>query len=154
MRVVIEGFELPGGRFCDRDGVPFDGVHVGVQVGREPCDLVSGDAASARWELDVEVVAGNDGGLDFRGPAVHGNRGDRFLYITWGRVEDGVFEMFRRAKLVLNAIDPQLVAAAASPGRSLVGTVRLTDERGGPRCARVDPPDLLWSVDPWLALSE
>jgi len=36
VRVVIEGFDLPGARFCDRDGAVFDGVHVGVQVGREP----------------------------------------------------------------------------------------------------------------------
>ncbi len=146
MRVVIEGFELPGRRFCDRDGVPFDGVHVGVQIGQEACGLVSGDATSARWELDVQVLAGDDGGLDFRGPAVHGKRGDRFFYLTWGRVDHGAFEMFRRAKLLLNTIDPELVSAAAWGGRSLVGKVRLTDERGGPRCARVLAPDLRWAV--------
>jgi hypothetical protein len=61
-------------------------------------------------------------------------------------VHEGVFDMFRRAKLTLNAVDPQLVASAAE-GRSLVGTVRLTDDRGGPRCARVDAPDLVWRVD-------
>ena len=146
MRVVIEGFDLPGAQFCDRDGAVFDGVHVGVQVGREPFDLVSGDAASARWQLDVDVVRGPHGELDFRGPAVHGRRGDRFLYLTWGRVHDGSFDMFRRAKLMLHAVDPQLVASAAA-GRSLVGTVRLTDDLGGPRCARVDEPDLVWRVD-------
>jgi hypothetical protein len=54
--------------------------------------------------------------------------------------------MFRRAKLVLNAVDPQFVAPATA-GRSLVGTVRLTDARGGPRCARVDAPHLVWRVD-------
>lgn len=135
MRVVIEGFDLPGARFCDRDGAVFDGVHVGVQVGREPFDLVSGDAASARWQLDVDVVRGGNGELDFRGPSVHGRRGERFLYLTWGRVHDGIFEMFRRAKLILSAVDPRLVASAAD-GRSLIGTIRLTDDRGGPRCPR------------------
>jgi len=54
--------------------------------------------------------------------------------------------MFRRAKLMLRDVDPQLVARAVE-GRSLVGTVRLTDARGGPRCARVDGPDLVWRVD-------
>ena len=143
---MIEGFDLPGARFCDRDGAVFDGVHVGVQVGREPFDLVSGDATSAQWQLDVDVVRGGDGELDFRGPAVHGRRGDRFLYLTWGRVHGGGFDMFRRAKLMLGAVDPQLLARAVQ-GRSLVGRVRLTDDRGGPRCARVECPDLVWRVD-------
>lgn len=146
MRVVIEGVDLPGAQFCDRDGAVFEGVHVGVQVGREPSDLVSGGAPSARWELDVDVVRDRDGELDFRGSAVHGRRGDRFLYLTWGRVHEDNFDMFRRAKLMLRDVDPQLVASAAE-GRSLVGTVRLTDARGGPRCARVDGPDLVWRVD-------
>ncbi len=148
MRVVgIEGFDLPGGRFCDRDGEPFDGVHVGVQVEREACDLVSGDAKSSRWELSIRVVADDDGGLDFRGPAVHGKRGDRFLYVTWGRVDGDTFEMFRQAKLMLNTIDPEVVAAAEWGRQSLVARVRLTDACGGPRCARVDPPDVVWSTN-------
>ena len=89
---------------------------------------MSGDADSARWELDIDVVRGGDGELDFKGRAVHGKHGDRFLYLTWGRLHDGTFDMFRRAKLMLNAVDPQLLAGAAE-GRSLVATVRLTDAR-------------------------
>jgi hypothetical protein len=146
VRVVVEGFDLPGRRFCDAEGNPLEDVRVGVQLGREPHDVVPGDAASARWELDVRVVTGPDRTLDFRGPAVQGKRGDRFLYLTWGNVVDGRFEMFRRAKLMLNRIDPGLVTEAEQHERRLVGTVRLTDQRGGPRCGRVDPPDLEWSV--------
>jgi hypothetical protein len=58
VRVLIEGFDLPGRKFGDPDGNPLDDVHVGVQVGREPHELVAGDAAGARWELDVSVVTG------------------------------------------------------------------------------------------------
>ena len=146
MRVVIEGFELPGRRFCSPDGTPVTNVHVGVQIGAHPSDLVSGDAKDARWELDVIVDQQPDGSFDFRGPVVHGRRGDRFLYLTWGDVdESGGFEMFRRAKLMLDRIDPKLVAAAVRTARPIVGTIRLTDHRGGPRCARVDPPDLTWA---------
>ena len=44
--------------------------------------------------------------MDFKGPAVHGERGDRFLYLTWGDVDDYAhFRRFRRAKLMLNRID-------------------------------------------------
>jgi len=147
MRVVIEGFELPGRSFCAADGRPVTNVHVGVQIRADPSDLVSGDARVARWELNVIVDDRPDTGFDFRGPAVHGRRGDRFLYLTWGNVDDlGKFEMFRRAKLMLDRIDPKLVAVAERQALPLIGSIRLTDDRGGPRCARVDPPDLTWVV--------
>jgi hypothetical protein len=147
MRVVIEGFDLPGRRFCDPDGSPLTNVHVGVQIGADPSGLVSGDASEARWELDVMVEKRADGTFDFRGPAVHGRRGDRVLYLTWGNVDEGGgFHMFRRAKLMLDRIDPKLVATAERQTLPLIGTIRLTDHRGGPRCARVDPPDLTWAI--------
>lgn len=148
MRVVVVGTDLPGRTFHDGDGVPVDKVHVGVQVGRDPVDLVRGDAPEARWSLDVRVVTADDGGLDCRGPAVHGRRGERFLYLTWGDVQPGgTFAMFRRAKLVLERVDPALVRRAAAGGGALTATVRLADGCGGPRCARVDPPALRGTVE-------
>jgi hypothetical protein len=147
MRVVIEGYELPGRRFCAPDGSPLLNVHVGVQVKADPSDLVRGDASAARWELDVIVSQQPDSTFDFRGPAVHGRRGDRFLYLTWGNVDDADrFQMFRRAKLMLDRIDPTLVATAEHQARPLVGNVRLTDQWGGPRCARIESPDLSWTL--------
>ena len=87
------------------------------------------------------------GHLDFKGPCVQGKRGQRFVYLTWGDVApDGSFQMFRRAKLMLDAIDPDLVRAAEAQDRPLVAQVHLTDQGGGPRCARVDPPALSWSL--------
>ena len=145
MRVVITGVNLPGRTFCRPDGSPLENVHVGVQVRRDPSELVRADAAEAHWELDVDTVR-TDAGLDFRGSAVQGKRGERFLYLTWGEVHaDGTFEMFRRAKLMLNRIDPDLVASAVDAG-CLAATVDLTGRGGGPRCARVDPPAVVWSV--------
>ena len=147
MRVVITGVNLPGRGFCRTDGSEMQNVHVGVQLRRDPAQLVRGDATEARWELDVDVVD-KDGLLDFRGPAVQGKRGERFIYLTWGNVDaTNGFEMFRRAKLMLDRIDPELIESAARDGH-LAATVDLTDDRGGPRCARVDPPALAWSVPP------
>ena len=147
MHVVIEGQDLPGRTFCDPDGSPLNDVRVGIQVRTEPEGLVAGDEPSARWDIEVNVIVDTNGELDFRGPAVHGKRGDRFLYLTWGNITDqGKFEMFRRAKLMLNRVDPELVRTADDEERSLVGTIRLSDCHGAPRCARVDPPDLLWSL--------
>ena len=142
---MIEGHHLPGRSFRS-DGVLLENVHVGPQIGRDPAEIVPGDSPSARWELEVRVVE-VDGGRDFRGAAVQGKRGDRFLYLTWGDVDAlGHFAMFRRAKLMLDRIGPDLIDAAVVPGATLVASVRLTDDHGCPRCARVDPPAVEWSV--------
>ena len=49
---------------------------------REPAHLVPGDAEHARWDLEIQVVPGEV--RDFRGPAVQGRRGARFVYLTVG----------------------------------------------------------------------
>ena len=101
MRLVIRGRDLPGAA-CPG----YDRIGVGLQVRSDPVGVVVGNAADARWETDVTVA-----GDDFRGPAVHGKRGERFVYLTWGDLSGGGFEMFRRAKLMLSRVDPALVAA-------------------------------------------
>jgi hypothetical protein len=137
VRLRIEGHHLPGRR-CG----PYDEVHVALQVGRDPVDLVTGDAASAAWETDLTVVPSDgDEPPDVRGPAVQGRRGERFTYLTWGSTAGGGFEMFRRAKLMLDEV-PALVGDG--PGQ-VTARVHLTDEAGMPRCARLRPPAVEWS---------
>ncbi|WP_101950044.1 DUF5990 family protein [Mycobacterium sp. 3519A] len=136
MLLQIEGYHLPG-RVWQSGHECYDNVHVGIQVGKQPSDLVRGDVGSASWSLPIEVVT-VDGGLDFRGAAVQGRRGDRFVYLTWGTVDDGgSFAMFRRAKLMLADLAPLIGAATR-----VIARVDLTDDRGGPRCARLKPPAL------------
>ena len=140
MRVRIDGYRLPGRTFCECRN-----VHVALQVRQGPEGLTPGDAPAAAWDLDVALVV-DEQGARLPWPAVHGKRGERFLYLTWGDVgDDGSFEMFRRAKLMLNRVDPALVRDGQREV-PLVATVELTDGRGGPRCARVDPPAIAWSV--------
>lgn len=147
MRLVVLGVGLPGRVFRGPDGRLFADVHVGVQIRDTAADLVAGDAAAARWELDVRVHAEPGGGFEFAGQAVHGRRGERFVYLSWGNVTaGGHFERFRRAKLMLSRVEPALVGAALAGDAGLVATVELADERGGPRCARVDPPAISWSA--------
>ena len=129
MRLRIEGHHLPG-LSCGA----YDDVHVALQVRDVAEGLVPGDSASARWETDVQVVDGPDG-RDFRGPAVHGRRGERFVYLAWGSARDGSFAMFRRAKLML---------ADAPAAEHVTAAVDLTDEWGMPRCARLKAPALQW----------
>jgi hypothetical protein len=144
VRIVIEGRDLPGRRF-DSAGVRMENVHVGVQLGKEPVGLVRGDMASARWEVDVLPLVDDVGRIDLRGPAVQGKRGERFLYLTWGDVgPDGSFAMFRRAKLMVSDIDRGLLEAAVDTDGQLVAMIGLTDDCGGPLCARVRPPVIRW----------
>src|SRR5258707_7722563 len=83
----IVGRRLPGASWSGRHG-----IHVGGQRGAEVVGLVIGDAADAVFDIDLEVVADTDGEPDFRGPYVHGRRGERFLYLSWGEVDgDGTF---------------------------------------------------------------
>jgi len=81
MLLQIRGHHLPGGSWRSPDA-QYDNVHVGIQVGKEPRELVRGDADTSSWTIPIEVVD-REGGLDFRGAAVQGRPGSRFVYLTW-----------------------------------------------------------------------
>lgn len=127
MRVVIRSTDLPGSTCGERTS-----VQVGIQLGSDPAELVTGGSPSAEWVTEVQVTG--DG--DFRGPAVHGKRGERFLYLVWLADPDG--ERFGRVKVML---DEQVDRSA----EVVTATVSLTDEHGRPRCARLRPPAISWS---------
>ncbi|MGI8699901.1 MAG: DUF5990 family protein [Nocardioidaceae bacterium] len=141
MLVIVRGCELPGRRFPHGATDVYDNVHVALQVRREPVGLVPGDAADAEWRTHVDIVD-REGRTDYRGPAVHGKAGERFLYLTWGTVDEEVFTMFRRAKIMLGDAPPD-------PGaeRAVVASVALTDEKGLPRCARIRAPAIAWAIE-------
>jgi hypothetical protein len=136
MRLTVRSRDLPGSLFAECSN-----VHVGLQVRRDVAGLVRGDASNATWVTDVTVIDGPDGG-DYRGEAVQGRRGERFLYLTWGTVEGEKFTMFRRAKLMLNDLP-----AALRSTQAVVVEVPLTQEDGSPRCARVPSQLLTWRED-------
>ena len=144
MQIRIVGTQLPGRECGAGDNFPgYSNIHVGVQRKSrrdELLDLHPGDAASAEWTLDCSVD-----GSDVRGPHIQGPPGERFIYLSWGSVDDsGRFTMFRRAKLMLADVPPDVLVAAATSG-TLVGTLGLTDAKGHPLCARVKPPMIRWS---------
>ncbi|MEP7215347.1 MAG: DUF5990 family protein [Anaerolineaceae bacterium] len=143
LKLELQGKNPPGGTF---DG--FENVHVGLQRQKAAVHLFRGDAENIAWTLDIETTAVDDNETDFRGPYVHGKRGARFLYLSWGDVgADGTFAMFRRAKVMLNAIEPRLLRLARAGG-TLSGSFSLTDARGrgGPLCTTLRPPLIEWTV--------
>jgi len=149
MLLRIEGVDLPGRRCGSAPDFPgYDNIHVGVQrkdKPRELLDVQSADAARASWTMECQAVQGETG-LVLNGRYIQNRLGGRFVYLSWGQLDrGGQFQMFRRAKLMLDAVDPEVMAAAARAGE-LVGTLRLTDAKGHPICASVRPPLITWAA--------
>jgi hypothetical protein len=153
MLIRIEGSDLPG-RTCG-PGPDFpDGhhnIHVAIQGRKGQQDLlglVGADAESAAWDLDCEVVSPPPA-ADLRGAQIQGSPGERFIYISWGVLDEaGGFRMFRRAKLSLDSVPPEVMAAACDNG-ILLGRLGLTDDKGWPVCAAIRPPRIEWSAPPY-----
>jgi len=150
VRVRIEASDLPGsscGPSPDSAG-GYHGIHVGVQRRNrrdELLGLVPGNAASATWNLDCTAVS-SPAGADLTGPYIQGPPGGRFIYLSWGTVDDaGNFTLFRRAKLCLDAIPAAVMNSAVDTGL-LVAHLGLTDRNGNPLCAAVRPPVIEWSA--------
>ncbi|MFJ4919880.1 DUF5990 family protein [Streptomyces sp. NPDC088725] len=151
MLIRIEVSDLPGRVIGP--GPTFDGVgnlHVGVQRKDAPDDVLDpqpGDADAAAWTLECDATAGPEG-IDISGRYVQNRFGGRFVYLSWGTVdESGVFTMFRRAKLMFGSIAPEVVEAATRTG-CLTARLRLTDADGHPLCGAVRPPLVEWSATP------
>ena len=143
MQIRIEGTDLPG------TGSGAADVEVGIQRRNRPSDVLdryAADSPDAVWTFDATVAAGPNG-LDVRGPFIQGGPAQRFIYLSWGTVDSGgTFTMFRRAKLMLDDVPADVIAAAERSGR-LTARLGLTDQKGGPVCARVRPPAIQWTAE-------
>jgi hypothetical protein len=145
VQIRIEGSDLPGRR-CGPGANGFPGygsIHVGLQRRNRPGELLllqPGDAPSVGWTLDC-TVSGND----VKGPYVQGPPGGRFIYLSWVTMDqDENVSMFRRAKLMLDAVPEEILEAAIRSGH-LMARLGLTDTHGHPLCAAVRPPLITWS---------
>ncbi|WP_405718720.1 DUF5990 family protein [Streptomyces sp. NBC_01537] len=140
--VRVIGHHLPG-----IECAGYRGVHVALQVGKDPVCPVPGDAERAVFTALIRLCRAEGEPPDFAGPAVHGRKGVRFLYLTWGEVSrDGAFTMFRRAKLHLTDIPETDLLQAATTGATVEAEVSLTGADGTPLCASVHPPRVRWQL--------
>jgi hypothetical protein len=149
MLIRIEAHDLPG-RSCGPSPERSQGHHgieVGIQRKNKPGELmgrVSADAVTVTWEL--EATPASSDATDFRGPYISGPPGGRFIYLSWGVVEKpGSFEMFRRAKIMLDGVPADVMTEAQVSG-VLVARLGLTDPKGHPTCAAVRPPLIEWTA--------
>ncbi len=135
LSVRLIAVDPPGN--CYGDDTP---VVIGVQRGTD-VEQIAPATVTAAFDVEIKVV--DDG--DFRGPSVHGRRGDRFLYLVWGRVTPtAAFDRFARSNIMLNGIPPDL----RRPGRDrrLVCTVQ--DSRSGaPASGRLRPGEVSWALE-------
>jgi hypothetical protein len=148
VQIRIEGSDLPGRSCGAGPGFPgYENIHVGVQRRNRPGELlemIPGDAPSAVWSIECDVVTTPDG-TDCKGPYIQGRPHERFIYLSWGAVDDRAFNMFRRAKIWLDGCDREVLEAAQQSG-TLVARLGLTDAKGHPVCASVRPPRVEWSA--------
>jgi Family of unknown function (DUF5990) len=150
VNIRIVGHKLPGLEFNKDQGAQVDRkpVYLGIQKKDQVVDLVPGNAPNAEFNFSIDTISKPSEGLDLRGPFVHGKKGDRFLYLSWGELsEDGNFTMFRRAKIHLSAIPPKLMKTALSSAGVLEASLDLTDSKGGPICSSVDKM-ISWRILP------
>lgn len=112
---------------------------VGLQSGRDA--LIPGEVDGCGTTLAGRFTAflDRDGKLDFRGPLVHGKRGERFVYVWWGVARPEGHAMFRRLKLHLGPLtraswsQPGIDAAMVGAGRVAL-MVPATMADGTPAC--------------------
>jgi hypothetical protein len=149
VQIRIQASDLPGRTCGPGDDFPgYSNIHVGVQRRDRRDDLLDlhpGDAPAAVWTLECSTAV-TAHGVDLKGPYIQGRPGERFIYLSWGTVDDtGTFTLFRRAKLMFDAIGADVIDAAARSGQ-LLARLRLTDANGHPLCAAVRPPLIEWTV--------
>ncbi len=134
--------KLPGTRFNERVN-----VRLGLQLGDEVVNDIAGNSLGAKFTAVVDVFESHgEHRLDFRGPAVHGKPGDRFIYLSWGERMGNDWQMFRRAKLKVTAPLNLLAHQAIESQLPVVAEIDMTDDRGEPLCGSIKSNDVRWSV--------
>ena len=99
---------------------------------------------SAEFRVQIEVRSSSEG-LDFVGDHVHGRRGDRFIYLSWG-VADATdpFVMFARTKIKLAHIPYDLIELSVEQRRPLRAELQATNARGQPATGTINAPAIRW----------
>jgi hypothetical protein len=141
--LLLHCWNLPGACFDTHTA-----VRLGVQRGRDVVDDVSADVKDVTFTVPLRI--GDDNGKghpNFLGPYAHGTPQERFIYLNWGERRNGQWEGFRRAKIMLQDLDPELVEEAVRNSQPIEATIDMTDKKGGPLCARVRSTNIRWGEE-------
>lgn len=121
-----------------------------LQLGRTEIVPPTRSSKHLEFETTVRVVVGTNAELDFRGPAVQGPRGGRFIYLTSG-TRAGQFgsPWNRRAKVSIEGLRSLIEQQRGGiEGTIGVATIAGTSRDGGPACASVPLLGAGWSLVP------
>lgn len=113
---------------------------VGIQEGKDVVQQVKLPAESVEFRGVLRV--GNEDSEaqpNFLGAFAQGPKGERFLYICWGRPSFGRWTGIRRAKLPLSGLTWSDLESG-----EVVGVLSCTDAKGGPICATVKAEFFRW----------
>ena len=132
--------EQPPGATCTGP----DTIYLGIQRSKEVIDAVPSRTPAPCFYAEVDLIE-SDGVQDYRGPFVHGPKGDRFLYLAW--IDGPGRPLVARIKIRLGDIAPALIAEAVAASQSLVGHLQVSDALGRPRSGSIRPPEITWTVD-------
>jgi hypothetical protein len=140
--------DLPGTKFINEaGGLHYQNVHLGIQRGESVIETVPGDSRKAEFAPVFKVAELPNGMTNFLGPFAKGTKDQRFFYLCWGELPaDGLFRMFRRAKIHLSHLKWADVQHAATAGQPLTAHLSLTDKCGWPLCASVKAPYIEWKL--------
>jgi hypothetical protein len=147
----IIGTDLPGLRCAAGEGFEArDAVHVAVQRKDRPDELLDPQPANAdrvSWSFPCAVTSGA-AGLPLCGRYVQDRIGGGFVYLSWvSLAPEGTAAVFRRGRLMLDAVPEALLAEAVERGQ-LRARLSLTGADGLAAGARLVPPLVQWSAEP------
>ena len=132
---------------------PGDGVLFGLQSRREVDDPLPA-STTTEFETTIDIMRSAESradtpgaAADFAGEHVHGRRGDRFIYLSWGLADSAEpFVMFARAKIKLAGIPVELLEAAIEDGQVLIVELQATNDKCQPASGTIKPPAITWKV--------
>jgi len=134
--------DMPGTTFQEHTD-----LRLGIQEKREVIHDVPADTEGASFAFSLRVREQSDSGdPNFLGAHAQGSPRDRFVYLCWGTRADGIWHPLRRAKIPLYHITWEQVNAALNAEQPITATIRMTNARGEPVAASVQPDAIAWTL--------
>ncbi len=121
-------------------------MRLGIQQGSRVVMDVPADNLVAYFPFSLKVVPHSTTGAPrFKGVFAQGPAGGQFVYLCWGtRNDEKEWITVRRAKIPLYNLTWDVLLSAAEQSAPLRTRIRMTDRKGEPVTATVNPEDIEW----------
>lgn len=138
-------FELICVDFPDPEFCGHAAIRLGIQERRtvQQQVLCPTDQATFSFSLQAIPVAAEDTVI-WRGSYAQGTVQERFVYLCWEGEVDGVWQIFRRAKIPLRNIPATLVEEVLREPRPIQARIQMRTAKGEPVAATLKPNFCVW----------